>query len=452
MKGRDFHMNYDEKKEKVQAKALSQEIAKRLEAYLAPLVVNLTGLLDKRLVRTFVGLIEVIISFRGYRHGLLLSELGGYLMPPGQAPAGTKRLSNLLHGLWSYKLIEQFLWQGAKARVAQLEVAKEKALFLWDESVWEKPESLKLEALGSARSSKAKRLTRIKPGYYHPPGKPIFVPGMNWLGVLLVGMKGVPCLVKLRWWTNRGKFATDRRSQERHFLKTLAQFKQRGIHVFDQGFASAAWLFELQQHKVLFILRWRKDYKLIDTLGRHLKAWQLVRGKRSVDHRQVWDARRRCERTAGLYYTQVTHPETQQVLWLIVSRMGNGRSPWYILTNQPITCHEDAWQIIFAYTRRWQIEMAWRFAKSELAFESPRLWKLHTRLKLLFIATLAFAFLLLLLLTDHELVQKLLRLFCHRTGKKLKQTKVPLYRLRSALARLWLSYLPSFTLTGQSSG
>jgi hypothetical protein len=445
-------MQYDVKRGKVQAKALSQEVAKRLEDYLAPLVTRMNALLDKRLVRTFVALIEVIISFRGYRHGLLLSELGGYLMPPGQAPAGTKRLSNLLHGQWSYKLVETFLWQGASARLKQLESAKDKALVLWDESVWEKPESLQLEALGSARSSKAKRLTRIKPGYYHPPGKPIFVPGMNWLGVLLVGMTGVPCLVKLRWWTNRGKFATDKRTQERHFLKTLAQFKQRVIHVFDQGFASAAWLFELQQHNVLFILRWRKDYKLLDDKGRLLKAWRLVQGKRSVDHRQVWDARRRCERRAGLYYTQVTHPETQQVLWLIVSRMSNGRSPWYILSNQALTCHQDAWQVIFAYARRWQIEMAWRFAKSELAFESPRLWKLQTRLKLLFIATLAFAFLLLLLLTDHELTQNLIYLFCHRTGKKLKQTKVPLYRLRSALSRLWLSYPPNFALAIQNSG
>jgi hypothetical protein len=70
---------------------------------------------------------------------------------------------------------------------------------------------------------------------------------------------------------------------------------------------------------------------------------------------------------------------------------------------------------------------------------------LQTRLKRLFVATLAFAFLLLLLLTNHELAQKLIHLFCHRTGKKLKQTKVPLYRLRSALSRLWLSYPPNFT-------
>jgi hypothetical protein len=34
--------------------------------------------------------------------GLLLSELGGYLLGPDQAPAGTKRISNLVHAAdWS---------------------------------------------------------------------------------------------------------------------------------------------------------------------------------------------------------------------------------------------------------------------------------------------------------------------------------------------------------------
>jgi hypothetical protein len=113
-------MKYDRKTEQVQGKAVSQEIATRLEDYLSSLLISLSELVDKRLVKTFLGLVGVIISFRGYRHGLLLSELGGYLMPPGQAPAGTKRLSNLLHGKWSYNL-----WQEAKTRLDQLEQLKE---------------------------------------------------------------------------------------------------------------------------------------------------------------------------------------------------------------------------------------------------------------------------------------------------------------------------------------
>ena len=39
----------------------------------------------------------VIVMHRHRNHGLLLSELGGYLMGAEQAPAGTKRISNLIH-------------------------------------------------------------------------------------------------------------------------------------------------------------------------------------------------------------------------------------------------------------------------------------------------------------------------------------------------------------------
>ena len=56
----------------------------------------------------------------------------------------------------------------------------EDVLALWDESVVEKSESIKLEGLCAVRSSKAARLKRIKPGFFNPPGgRPIFVPGMQ---------------------------------------------------------------------------------------------------------------------------------------------------------------------------------------------------------------------------------------------------------------------------------
>jgi hypothetical protein len=50
-----------------------------------------------------------------------------------------------------------------------------------------------------------------------------------------------------------------------------------------------------------------------------------------------------------------------------------------------------------AYARRWQVEIAIRFHKAELAFESPRLQKWEIRFKLLLIASLAYTFLLSLL-------------------------------------------------------
>ncbi|HEX7022173.1 MAG TPA: hypothetical protein VF171_04900 [Trueperaceae bacterium] len=169
----------------------------------------------------------------------------------------------------------------------------------------------------------------------------------------------------------------------------------------------------------------------------------LSRGKRSQDHRLIWDARKRCFRKTGLLLMSVYHPAYPDPLWLVVSRPGKGRTPWYLLTNEPIALLENAWQVVFAYARRWQIEMGWRFSKSELAFESPRLWSWENRLKLLFIATLAFAFLLLLLHPNLQAMRAwLLRHWCHRTRKRCRDAQAPLYRLRSALSRLWLAFQP----------
>ena len=88
--------------------------------------------------------------------------------------------------------------------------AGEEALAIWDESVWEKPESEQLEGLCAVRSSKAKRLTHYKKGYYSPPAKPIGVPGLQWLAVLVIGRsakQGPPLLAAQRWWTSRGVHA-----------------------------------------------------------------------------------------------------------------------------------------------------------------------------------------------------------------------------------------------------
>ena len=58
------------------------------------------------------------------------------------------------------------------------------------------------------------------------------------------------------------------------------------------------------------------------------------------------------------------------------------------LTTEAISSEDDAWQIVFAYARRWQIEMTWRFHKSELEASSPRLWKWEPRLKWLLMVSL----------------------------------------------------------------
>jgi hypothetical protein len=54
------------------------------------------------------------------------------------------------------------------------------------------------------------------------------------------------------------------------------------------------------------------------------------------------DARRRHWFQAGVVAIPVTHPDYEQSLWLVVSRPGKGRPPWYVLTTEAITGEDDA--------------------------------------------------------------------------------------------------------------
>ena len=83
-------------KKEVSNQELSQKMGQELASFVWPLVMLLDKKLDKRLVRTFVRTLQAMVELRHNRYGLLLSELGGYILKPEQAPAGTKRLSNLL--------------------------------------------------------------------------------------------------------------------------------------------------------------------------------------------------------------------------------------------------------------------------------------------------------------------------------------------------------------------
>ena len=322
-------------------------------------------------------------------------------------------------------MVEDELWQQADQQVERWREQGEDALAIWDSSEWEKPESLASEDLCAVRSSKAKRLTHIKPGYYNPPGRPIFVPGLHWLAVIMVSRSAQldpPLLATMRWWSGRGAHASFKRDEEGKLLvERLLVWGRAVVHIFDQGFASAFWLGVLLAFGLRFVLRWRADYQLYDAQGNRRKAWRIAIGKRGWSERTIWDSRHARWVHASVLALPVTHPDHRDApLWLVVCR-SKGRTPWYLLTAEPITTAEDAWRVVFAYARRWQIELAWRFDKSELAFQSPRLWHWQERMKLLAMATLAYAFLLQLLAPCYEPLRCwLLRTFCHRTGWHLR--------------------------------
>ncbi len=67
---------------------MAQGLYAALAQFLAPLLLELDARVDKRLVRTFLQTVTVILTFRDRVNGLLLSEMGGYLDTPDRAKAG----------------------------------------------------------------------------------------------------------------------------------------------------------------------------------------------------------------------------------------------------------------------------------------------------------------------------------------------------------------------------
>lgn len=200
----------------------SQQVAEQLAGFVQPLLERLDRQMDKRLVRTFLATLQAIITFRHSQYGLLLSELGAYVVSPAQAPAGTKRVSNLLRSRkWKAEVIEDFLWEEADAQLAAHRDEEKPPLVVWDESVVEKAETLASEDLGSVRSRRVALLKRTRPGFFfNPPGgRPVFVPGMEWITLLLLVPELPPVVAAMRWWTTRGPHASRRRDEQGALLQ-----------------------------------------------------------------------------------------------------------------------------------------------------------------------------------------------------------------------------------------
>jgi hypothetical protein len=430
----------------------SQHLLQMLETFLMPFLHLLDEVLDKRLVRTFVQCLVAIIRLRNNPQALWLSELGSYLQGydgyASSAAAGTKRVGKLLRSVkWTVGLIDRYLLEKAGEEVQKLKEQGKRILCIWDGSVLEKAESEKLEGLCPVLSSKAKRRQRTKRGlvFNWPAPRPVRVMGMQWTAALIAGMQGLPHLAVTRWWTTKGVFATRLRDTEAEALRIcVRKWGPLLVHVFDRGYASGYWLQVLSTYRARFVIRWIKNHLFLLNSGAEKKLWQIGQGKKYLAHKEIRDSTTGEKMPCALWWTAIRHPRSGEQLYLVRARVKKG--VMYLITNDPVGTEAQAWEVFFSYRRRWQIETTFRYAKCELALECPRLWSLEARLKLLGLVMLVYAFLLSLLDPLHqELVQALLRLKCHRTGKRCQQTQAPLYRLRWALSRLWDDYRPRLT-------
>jgi Transposase DDE domain len=298
------------------------------------------------------------------------------------------------------------------------------------------------------KSSKAARRKKARKGSFNwPGGKPIVVLGYEWTACIVVGKKGPPSLAMMDFWSRKGPEATTARKEEERMLAQVARkWGKNVLPIFDRGYAGGPWLEVRWRHQVYFLIRWKKGHHFVDENGEEKSLSQIGKGKRSWGHRMIWDERKKEERKTGIVAFRVRHASYGGDLWVVVVRRGG--EPWYLVTNRCIETEEQAWECYKAYCRRWQVETVFRYEKSELAMETIRVWKREKRQKLFHMVSLVHSILLHLLDEEYkELVEWILREYCHRTGKKHKEAVAPIYRIRWALSRFFREIRPIFTFS-----
>jgi hypothetical protein len=424
---------------------LAQHLRTHLATFLAPLLERLSRRVDVRVVQTAGYVVEALVRLRQRSCALWLTEIGTLLLGAAHAPAGVKRVARLLASPdWNAAEVEQWLLEQADQVVEQEE---DVALVALDQSVLEKPESQTALGLCPVRSSKARRLARPRPGFgAGPPRPPVTVPGLHWLAATVMGWSGPALLAVCRWWSPRPSSPSPERQRESevHLLRDLvARWGRRVLFVWDRGFAGRPFLEVALAEGARFVVRWPTRNYLCSPGGLPTNAWRLTAGKRAWGEARLWDARRRCWLVVRFLAVPARLPGSTTPLWLVVSRGRPGTEPWRLLTNEPVETAEQAWRIVHAYGRRWQVECALRLGKSDWGMESCRQHYWERRAKLLALASLALAFLVSLVATLPDLVTLVLRAGCHRTGRRARQGTCPLYRFHAALAWIWMTYLPA---------
>jgi hypothetical protein len=476
---------------KSSSKALAKTVSDKCLTFLKPLLKQLDRTLDLRLVRTLADSVTAIVRHRQPLTALLLSELGSYICDPQHAPAGTKRLANLLHSSnWQAASIADYLLQEAQRRVTtELSQSKRRYLLcILDGSVIEKPESSQGEGLAPVISSQARRIARPRPkmgpGYYRgPPSGPIVVPGLKWDSVLLrswgpaydrapLSLAAWYCYTKPQE-INLTPHIPQQTEAEAHWsvLNRVVAIcgKEKLLHVWDRGLANGPWLSRALEEGWHFVVRWKKGNKLrpsgapsvgdpqaSDTQREEegVAGWRLTMRKRPWGCRPVFNPRNP-KQPMKVYFgaVPVYLLKRDSPLWLVWARIGKGTrrrrggsEPWRLLTTEPVLTEAACWQFVEAYACRWQIEQNLRYGKSELGLESMRVKSWEARDKLLAIVGLVYAFLISVLGDSTGWLLKQVLCWAHRTGRQAQSAWRPLYRLRWALSALWQKYTPNFQL------
>ncbi len=195
------------------------------------------------------------------------------------------------------------------------------------------------------------------------------------------------------------------------------------------------------------MVRWKKGQKRLDAAGQERNAWEIARGKGWWGERKpLWDSQARPSRQTGVLALPVRHAESPGERFLGVVRQGKGREPWYLLTQEPVQTVEQVWEIVFACATRWTSEEYVRCEKTERHRDPFRVQDEEAQHTRVLLVTLAARLLLASLAPAPRRARtRWLHRWCQHADGRLENGRMPLYRLRWALSRLWLAHPPRLT-------
>ena len=226
-------------------------------------------------------------------------------------------------------------------------------------------------------------------------------------------------------------------SQNIVILKTLSQLKDRlgtsGIFTFDRGFDSGEVLNCLLDNKMRFIVRLRGDRHLVLPSGVRMSATDIADRMRNLKKCLRWRAKGRRYQLHYVGYQEVKLPGRDEPLRLVVSTVpGIDGGTMMLLTNTEVKDFRDAEKVLRRYGKRWKAEEAIRLLKQEVGLEGFRIRSLRAIKRLVFLAMLAIAFLMVLSLRTLSLAERVVEV-----GKPLRRAKGIIgYRLARGMRKL----------------
>jgi len=128
------------------------------------------------------------------------------------------------------------------------------------------------------------------------------------------------------------------------------------LHIFDRGYASGPWIQVLQSLKVRFVIRWKKGHHFFDAKGEEKKLWQIGQGKKYFAHKQIHDVHTGEKMPCDIWWALVRHEDYAYQLYRVKVRVK--KKIWYLVTSEQVRTENQVWEIVFAYRRRWQIELS----------------------------------------------------------------------------------------------